>query len=170
MKKTSVLVLLGLVVNLSVYSQIQRNFLGFTLGVTTKNQVINYAKENKMVFVAGNDEVCIKDIKFGGIYWPMVAFSFLSDKFYTVYFFNSDKYTPRNNLDVHWENLTSSLNAKYKNFLLEEKISETNSRYNDGITTLDAFYDFNQGIKTLSLLYYDNKLFMQNMQEDDNEL
>ena len=63
--------------SIAISAQIQRLFFGLTLGVSTKNSVISYFKNNSIKYHIDDEGTYIaNNIKFAGYKWPEVDFYF----------------------------------------------------------------------------------------------
>ena len=170
MKKLS-LIVIALLITFCASAQIQRKFMGFTFGLSTKSEVLNYAKQkHKEYRVMDDDNIYVRDLVFAGDNWHMTAFTFYHNKLYMLYFSNNEDFTLRSTLDLRWERLKDTLNSKYYRYLKKDDSSDSVLTFDDGRSILVARYEFFEGRKSLTLMYYDLKTFLLNSQEDNDEL
>lgn len=150
-------------------AQIQRNILDFTLGVTTKTQVLNYIKSHHYNYSINADgNFVVEKIKFAGQIWPIAFFSFYKGIFYDISFHNSDGDTPKETLDIKWNRLDYSLKRKYSGYIIESK--NNSYIYSDNKTQVWSKYEYFNGRWALSLIYYDIQLSQQKIQSEEDEL
>ena len=80
------LLTLSLFLALSINAQIQRSFLGLTLGEATKPEV-KQTLINKCISVEEyNGNITTNDITFGGEKWSHAVFQFYKGKLYSIVF------------------------------------------------------------------------------------
>ena len=150
-------------------AQIQRKILDFTLGVTTKTQVLNYLKNHHFNYSLNEDgEYVVQKITFAGHNWPIAYFSFYKGKFYCVDFRDSDSFTPAETLELVWKRLNNSLNKKYSIYSISTKDDYIEFSDNKTNVSLDHRYSF--GGKTLAIMYYDIYLVNQKYTCEESEL
>lgn len=151
-------------------AQIQRKILDFTLGTTTKTQVLNYLKYHHHKYSINEDGVIVVEkIAFAGQNWPVAFFSFYKGKFYLVDFRDSDSFTPVETLNLIWKRLSNSLKKKYSNY----SISSTEDGaldFSDNKTMLSSSYKYLFGSLSLHIMYYDIYLFGQKNESEEDEL
>lgn len=169
MKRIISIVLL-LVCVLTASAQIQRNFLGFTLGVTTKTQVYNYLKTHHYKFTKQTyeDGYQVENVSFGGYHWTALFITFYKNKLSSVSFYDSDDFKPQELLEANYKYLSSSLDNKYYLYLSEQSSNE--KHYTDGIVECALEYSYSMNAMMLSLRYYYRPLLKQDMIDDDSEL
>lgn len=171
MSRKYVLSLLGLFLCVSLNAQIQRKFLGFTLGSSTKSAVINGLKAKGFKPVTDDNETySVRYIKFAGHTWPYAAFTFYKGILHTVNFSDSDGLTPRQTIDVIWETLDTNLSEKYGKYYDSEFSSSVKKEFADGRTRIVFNYDFFQGSKIMSLMYYDINIRAKMSDDSADEL
>ena len=142
MKRTISIVLL-LVCVLAASAQIQSNFLGFTLGETTKTQVYNHLRDTNIKFYQDEEGICCaENVKFATIDWDYAKFTFFNDKLYKVEFSFLDDGKRIAKLTSVYNKLTELLPKKYW-------------RYANGKTFGDKFMEFSDNVTTVTFLYSD---------------
>lgn len=150
-------------------AQIQRKIFDFTLGVTTKSQVLNYIKSHQCVYHLDEEgNFVVHRIKFAGQNWNQANFCFYNGKLYLVSFRDNDLVSLKETLDLVWNRLADSLKKKYNDYLVE--LLKDSISYSDNKTFLLLYYKQFSGVWCLSLEYYDSKLFQQKDQSEENEL
>lgn len=157
MRKT--LILFFLLFVLSAQSQIQRSILGYTLGKTTKTELIKSLKlKGKQISKtkADDDAIIVKHMKFGGIMWPDIFFVFYNNRLCAVNFIETGESLSQENIDLHWSNIKNNLRHKYSFYFINENKEEL--EYNDNKTKIWSSCLYRGGYKCLSLLYCDNYL------------
>lgn len=168
MKRIISIVLL-LVCVLTASAQIQRNFLGFTLGVTTKSVVYNKYKHNKSLQINEDGDLRVSNITFAGQKWDLVLFKFANNKLQAVSFFSTEPNTTITEMDMAWNRLSENLLIKYGKYYRDSSTSE-HLMFTDGKTNLSLSYSVIEYYKGLSLFYFDRKLFNQQTQKEFDEL
>ena len=150
-------------------AQIQRKILDFTLGVTTKTQVLNYLKRHHCHYSLNEDgEYVVNKISFAGHNWPIAYFSFYNGKFYCVDFRDSDGFTSTETLELVWKRFNNSLNKKYS--IYSVSIKDDYIEFSDYKTNVSLDYRYSYGSKSLSIMYYDIYLFKQKNKSEESEL
>lgn len=150
-------------------AQIQRKILDFTLGVTTKAQVLNYLKNHHYKYLLRkNGEYVASNITFAGYNWQDTYFSFYKGKLYCVDFRDDGEYTPEELLKEVWERLKNSLNSKYSIYSISSK--DNKIEFSDNKTYVGLGYEYSFGSKSLSIMYFDIYLFKQCSKSEYNEL
>lgn len=156
------------------YSQIQRTFLGFTLGATKKTQVVAQFKTKRKKFTEFEvNKIAVRDVSFGGITWPTAYLLFYKNTLYHIDFFMSAYDV--GSLDVfniHWNQISQSLNKKYQKYVV--KSDESSAYYSDMKTDLMIHSDYEHNsmglVKYMSLVYYDRALDAKKEASDRDEL
>ena len=154
--KTITLTLFFLIASLSANSQIQRQILGYRLGVSQRSVVVKGLK-NKGYDLDIKKDAANKGpifysveggVSFGGFIWDDVVIGFINGKFYSIMM---DTYLT----DVQCKKLQKSLHTKYKRYSTEHtKPSENVYDYNDGRTNCMLYYWGGH----VTLMYGDEKL------------
>lgn len=174
MTKKLILFLLLVFCSIKVAGQIQRKFFNFTLGITTRQEVINYYKVRKKEIyyseILGDTDFSVHQVNFGGNTWPVVHFNFYKNKLYLIRFSDSDGFTPRQILDVTWKRLDDSLLSKYRQFMNTSGSIVSEKIFEDNKTRIVFNYDYFQGTKFLGLMYVDTRLQREMLINEDSEL
>ena len=171
MKKILIIFVSLFFVNLCLSSQIQRKFYDFTLGQTSKSEVVNYFKAKQIEIVDNKENsVAVRNVRFGGYEWPFSAFRFYNNKLVFVYFSNDEQSNSKESLSKTWEHLVTIIDKKYSNFFVSKTSSENILFYNDNITNVQLKYTVFEGIEAITLSYADNQLLSEECKEDENEL
>ena len=165
MKRFILLPIMVFILNLSIFAQIQKDILGFQLGKSTRNEVVNHFKETGNNILESDDIVSIESLDFYGESWPLVSFNFYEDKICSVQFVNVDVITPKDKLDKIWNNLNNLLSEKYTAYYGKSISTKELKLFNDGDILINLIYEVYQGAQGLLLVFYDNKL----MQEKSNK-
>ena len=167
MKK--VIILFLLLSCITTNAQLQRSILGNSLGVSKKSQVIqNMRNKGNKVTIVDVNIIRVDDVNFGGNKWGCVFFRFYKGILYYARFQDSEYDTSRETLDITWKNLRSSLKKKYYLEIITDQDEEL--RFDDDRTIISADYSYFEGYKGIGLAYYDKKLFLMNIQSNDDEL
>lgn len=168
MKRTISICLLLLCV-LAASAQIQRKFLGFTLGVTTKTQVYNYLKKHHYRFSRNElqDGFRVENVTFGGIKWSVTFVYFHKNRFHHIWFCDTDDFKPLHILESTYEELSLSLDKKYYKY--KSKTNSNSKTYSDGVTKCYLDYSFQDGM-ILSLTYSYLPLIKQEKIDNESEL
>ena len=169
MKKALLIGLLLLSV-LTASAQIQRKFLGFTLGVTTKTQIVNNLKSRNIKIHSDQDDIYFENITFGGQQWSYVFISFVNGKMAKISFMKDDETTTLTHLKSIYDNLESSLNKKYYQYKTD---TSGTIKYSDGTVDICLDCDDSNGYGStvfLSLIYYHRPLMQKKFQQEEDEL
>ncbi len=168
MKRTISICLLLLCV-LSSSAQIQRNFLGFTLGESTKEQVYNeLVKQNFDVWGDPNfDTYVVNDhIPFAGYIWTTLSVSFYNNRLYNITFIDGDSTTEA--LIDKFIQINQSLNKKYIDYLISDATTVKHYEDSDTHIMLQCDYSSISSKVQLSLTYaYMPLLKLKKSQEED---
>ncbi len=164
MKKLLTITLFLLLV-LPTNAQINRNIWGFTLGKTTKTQVINflnskgykYETSRGFLYEASNyiDIIELNTtnyISFGGAFWNKVEIYIIDDILYDMRFIRNNE----NQFDAHksFESLKYKLNQKYAAYKQDLGISAT---YDDNKTCIYIAICDSPDVGTFYLINYKYK-------------
>lgn len=168
MKRTLSICLLLLCV-LSASAQIQRNFLGYTLGSTTKSVIYNKYKTNKLFHRYANGDFCVGDITFAGQKWDVVMFEFTNNKLASIQFFLTEPISSISEMDIVWDRLSGRLLEKYSDYYREASTSDV-LQFVDSKTFLSLMYRSINYSKGLALRYSDRDLTRQQTQSEIDEL
>ncbi len=155
-----ILILFSLFFVLSAQSQIQRSFLGYTLGITTKTELIRSMRsKGKQISNTKVDDnaIRVKQMKFGGKMWPDIFFMFYNNRLCVVNFIDTGESLSQETLDLQWSIIKNNLSKKYSSYLI--KRTEEELEYNDNKTKIWTSYSYYNGYKSISLLYCDDYLF-----------
>ncbi len=157
--------------SLCASSQIQRRFLNFTLGQTSKAEVTNYFTiKGYRVRLLDENTVAVNDVRFGGQTWGVTHLQFYKNKLYGVSFMSSEHDYSKENLDMMWEILDKSLERKYSRYYLKNFSKELDKWFDDDRTRIWFKYEYFQNAWALSILYYDIRLYDEKSDKDENEL
>lgn len=152
---------------LNISAQIQRNFIGNTLGVSTYDQV-RYDMYDKGYHALGdrrNDYIDYTDVKFAGYTCEDAYFYFYDKKFYKVSFIIEKAV----NTKEIFESLKDKLQNKYPNYKDEDK--EDVVMFQDNTTLLILLNNTSdeKAENYLSLTYIDLKLFQKRIVNEMNK-
>ena len=153
---------------MSIFAQIQKDILGFKLGKSTRNEVINYFKESGNNIIESDEIVSIDSLDFYGESWPLVSFNFYEEKICSVQFVNVDGITPKDTLDKIWKNINNLLLKKYKTYYGKTISTKEVMSFNDGDILINLIYKENQGVQGLLLVFYDNYLMQEKWNKTDS--
>lgn len=101
----NILIIFSLLFVLSAQSQIQRSILGYTLGKTTKTELIkSLNSKGKQISKTkvDDDAIIVEHMKFGGIMWPNIFFMFYNNRLCAVNFIETGESLSQENIDLHW--------------------------------------------------------------------
>lgn len=167
------IILIGLLLLnvLASSAQIQRKFLGFTLGSTSKTAVYNYLKTNHIKFIKNEEgEYCAEKVKFAGEIWEYVWFSFYNGKLYNVDFSISEYSKPIESMDLIYKRLDNSLSRKYAIYYDYNESTSERKVYRDNTIQISFLYRYFQGSKSLSIMYTYLPILNSIVSSEDDEL
>lgn len=171
MKKILFSLLICLFANLTISAQIQRTFFGLTLGVSTKNDVIRYFRENGLAYKREGDAYLVQKKEWGGHTWSLVSLHFFDNKFYSVHFFDGEMNTAKATLETLWDKYSNSLYSKYSQYYVNEQSQSNLSVYSDKATTMSARFEKNsEGYVVLSIMYADINLLLKKRDKENSDL
>lgn len=167
MKRTISICLLLLCV-LASSAQMQRKFLDFTLGESTKTQVYKFLKRHHYEFSEYSDKsgFLINDLKFAGYVWPFAIVKFHNNTFYGIAFY--DNKLDEKMLYSRFDLLDSSLKHKYSDFLILD--TKTKKQYTDGIVHASLQCEYRSTDFLLSLTYLYIPILRQQNEEQESDL
>ncbi len=169
--RRTLLTLTLLLCTLVASAQIQRKFLGFTIGVTSKTTVYNYLRNNNIKFSKNEkDEYLAKKIKFAGEVWDYVWFSFYNGKLYNLDFYIDEDSTPIQTMDLIYNRLDYTLSNKYASYFDYNKSTSERKVYNDNITKITFRYEYIEGSKSIAIMYTYLPLLNHKLSSDADEL
>lgn len=163
-------VFFALLFAITAKSQIQRTFFGFTLGKTTKTDLVKSLKEKgkKILNTNVNDEtIRVNNLTFGGKKWPATFFMFYNNSLCVVSFTDTGEYSSEDKLDLDWENISKILSQKYS--VYQKKNTKYEIEYNDNKTNLWTSNEPYNGYKSIILMYSDNYLFKLKRNKDKED-
>ena len=154
------------ILSLSVAAQIQRKFMGQTLGESTKSSVYNELKDKKAYYdkIDGDEVICIKDVRFGGYSWDYAVFKFCDNKLMTVFFWVlGEPDLDNENSNPRWNDIRNRLSSKYDNYVIEDE--------NDSKSYMDdkTYLNISKTDGRLLMGYSDLELAKNQKDADDNE-
>lgn len=155
---------------ISAKSQIQRTFFGFTLGKTTKIELVKSLKEKgkKILNTNVNEEtIRVNNMTFGGKKWPATFFLFYNNRLCVVSLTDTEEYSSKDNLDLDWKNISEILSQKYSDYQIKNTKYEI--EYNDYKTNLWTSNEPYNGYKSITLMYSDNYLFKLKRNKDKED-
>ena len=130
------------ILSLTVSAQIQRQFMGQTLGESTKSEVFK-GLEDKGAFndhTIVEETISVNNIRFGGYTWSVAMFMFYENKLITVLFLDFE-----DSSKIKWDGLVNKLSSKYEKYKTDDvdnsktyidERTYLNIRTNDGRITL----------------------------------
>lgn len=162
--KKNVLLILFILFSICIDAQIQRNFWGLKLGVSTKKEVMNHFKAKKIPVSFEDGVLVVKDVHFGGYTWEDCRIEFYKNKFVAIFLSSANALNSKEYLDSRWEYLVVRLDSKYGKFLEshEEDNNKHSKVYSDTITTVNIVYNYSDGLWYQSLIYIDDA-FMKDL-------
>lgn len=166
MKKYIFLTLLTLCISISSFSQIQRKVLGFTLGITTKTAVASYLKTNHIKYSLVKGEYCAENVRFAGVVWEYVWFTFYNGKLYNVDFSVSDD-APLKEIRYRLE---ESLKNKYSIYYNDAESTRDNIVFSDGIVEVGLRDEYSRETRIVSIMYTYLPILDQSVKADNDEL
>lgn len=156
---------------LNLSAQIQREFFGFALAESHKNEIVRYFEaQDKEISNLTDKTIFVTNINFGGHKWPFVSFSFNNGVLYEVYFADNDGFTRDISLNTTWNYLKRALFDKYSNFLDSYNSGEETKIFDDKRTKIKLEYSSDGLYKQLTLSYYDKKLIPRIKNRSKDEL
>ena len=148
------------------YSSIDRNIGGITLGVSTKESVIEHLKNNGIPYELledGNVVMSFKDSSLEGVSWFAIYYRFYNNIVYRItYYKHSNNFdATRPKLDLEYSQLEKDLQAKYSKFKIAKKGEGTlsnNTFFKDNKTSLELSKGNNGDGYLLTLIFVDLNL------------
>lgn len=170
MKKTLLIILLMLI-TLSINAQVQRNILGLTLGVTTKESAKKIFKQKKMPIIALQDYKNMygneSRFTFGGVLFETILITFVNNKVALISM--SIQGTNDDDLKDTYNTIINNIREKYK-FDNEAIIDEKTDTYTFNIYDNKTFCTCEINSENLLYLtYFDIRLLDANNQKMINE-
>lgn len=143
---------------ISASAQIQRKFLGCTLGITRYEQVERNLEYRRLspYFDGGRSYLGLENVEVGGYTWHTIKFEFYNHILASITFEGSNVST-RQNLQV----LESSLQNKYGRYRI-------GNNYDDGKTIIETSFFVNQEHNYNSAkVAYKHKAFVKQKKQDN---
>lgn len=178
--KRFLLSLVLLLVVITVSAQIQRTFLGCTLGVSTKAFVKNAMtkKGYRLKRIDENEKYVYQNVKFIEYTCKEVCFSFYAGKLLSIDFFMESQINNnyRNLPELEFKELRSILDAKYSAYKEDEQfyddyVSNWYCRYWDVNTYINLqIYNRFSVERLLGLSYIDLGLVKKRKQDSSDEI
>lgn len=145
--KKSIIILLASIMCLCAQAQITNRIWGLTLGVSTKQQVLNAINSHHLIIKDRTTNQITaysrNDFKFGGESWDFAFFGFFNGKLKAVGFAST------NGDENMFNRLKSSLDDKYYYCEISEDINpygESTIFYDDDDTRLAIYYDYSDDL------------------------
>lgn len=172
--KKIVFVILILLVSLSCSAQINRTFLGVTLGVSTKQQVKTIMTQKGYTVTTdpdGSYSIIADNISFGGGMWTYVSFKFVNGYLSEIWFQNNERQSAVN-LKVFFDKLKMSLDKKYAAYYFDLPMDNVSkcAHYDDGKTAILLAVRNYHYLEYISIGYEDNALSKKKLQKEEDEL
>lgn len=161
-------IFLAIFVGLSMSAQIQRTFLDFTLGSTTKSEVYNKYKNEKLFTEDDNGNYAVGGLVFAGQKWDLTTFAFYKNKLLYVHFALIGYITPENILNSVWDDIRFRLLDKYADY--NYYLTSEYAFFKDGKTQISCSYYSSPETNAVALMYTDEALENQQKAERDSEL
>lgn len=167
MKKFLLIIILGFFMAISANAQIQRKFFDFQLGLSTKTEMTNHfkARGNNVRYL--DNTIAVDDVIFGGMKWNEFYADYYKNKLYRMYFLISSY--SKDKLDTMWDILNRRIGKKYASYYVNSKSSEKEKWYYDGKTVCNLKYEY-EDKWYLAIIYFDEKMYNQKNDEEENEL
>ena len=148
-------------------AQIERNILGFTLGSTTKSQVVASVKSNNISYSYGfrdsystkardeDTKISLYNVQYKGYTWDICVLEFINDKLGYISMWSNTR-----SAWSRFKELTKSFGEKY--YFYNAMYSDYRTYFNDGGMYLEVSYQ-PLSIKEdmISITFSDIKLFRQ---------
>lgn len=170
MKKLLFTLLLSLL-TLAMSAQIQRTFLGNTLGVSTCAQVKSnmIQKGYRVAEGSGTDCLIFLNVKFAGCSCEKAFFYFHNKKLYMVSFLLEQSFI-KDSFNQEIEILKDRLIYKYPQYITINEDDHLSA--NDGVTAVSVACSYLEEyyLHMLSLGYIDNKLMEEKIKSTSDEL
>jgi hypothetical protein len=161
-------IFLALIIGLSMSAQIQRTFLGFALGTTTKSEVYNKYKDEKYFLEYDNGDYAVGALEFAGQKWDVTTFAFYNNRLLSVHFALLEYSTPLSILDSKWDDLKARILNKYGDY--NYYFDSEYLLFTDNKTRISLSYLYATDTKALGLMYTDEALKEQQRKEEDSDL
>lgn len=155
---------------LCLNAQIQRSFLGCSLGKTTRTEVKKQfnSKGVKVLTDSPGDFVVARQ-EFAGIKWKEIHFMFINGTLYNVVFTNGNKDDKDGILKTLKDYLDKSLLEKYSAYSGKDKRNGKAFFY-DGQTRVSTDYEYHNGNWILTLTYTDTQMLLGDMENHKKDL
>lgn len=167
------LLLLTMVLCMASHAQITNKIWGLTLGISTKQQVVNVISKHQLkIRDRGADYItCSPTVfDFGGESWNYAKFYFFDGKLLTVSFsYTSSLLSVRESFD----RLKASLDSKHFQYITSQDLSTYGDwyiDYDDGTTMLSLTYNIENGYDFVGIMYSDLKLMRKKINRSQSEL
>lgn len=149
-----ILLTLSLFLSLSINAQIQRSFLGLTLGEATKPEVKRTLINKGMSVEEYKGHITTNDLTFGGEIWSNVVFKFYKGKLYSIVFGMEVSSSNKPSVKKDILRVISILKEKYPKFLMIDE--EENITFYDLKTVASVSYaNVSEGVGVYGLTYSD---------------
>lgn len=165
MGKRILSVLCALLLSLSIFSQIQRDFYGLQLAHSGRSDIVKQFKESGKIVSEADDNISVESLNFCGEDWPFVTFYFYKNTLCSVQFLNFEIVTPKDKLDLVWNHLNQLLITKYNG--IDSVATDEVRSYKDNETLVSLNYTTHNGSKCIVFMYFD--LNMMQAKETDSK-
>ena len=163
-----ILLTLSLFLSLSINAQIQRSFLGLTLGEATKPEV-KQTLINKCISVEEyNGNITTNDITFGGEKWSHAVFQFYKGKLYSIVFGMSVSSSNKLSVKKDILRVISILKKKYPKFLMIDE-EEHVILYDLKTMASVSYTNVSEGVGVYGLTYSDYATLSNIVQSTEDE-
>lgn len=161
-----------MLITLSINAQVQRNILGLTLGVTTKESALKILKQKNLPVKlrTGGSNQYYNDVgvSFGGVYYDGFIIIFVKNKLATILLLKEITY---DNMKDYYKLVTDNLRAKYE---ANSKITINEGDGQGGFTVYDNKTTCNcsiiiEPLLGLRLMYSDKALMEISDKQEGNE-
>lgn len=144
---------------LGVSAQIQRTFMGSSLGTSKFLVLQNFQKNGYTLEFDGRFYGKTKIVSFGGLTWSNISIGITSNTFAQFSIFTTDA------TQSQYQQVLEKINKKYSSYRV---VNKPIPWYDDGKTIV--YIAFVPSRKYLCLSYQDKKLLYKQISQDDSEL
>lgn len=153
-------------------AQITNKIWNLTLGVNTKQQVINVINNRQLkIHDRGNDYIACTPttFRFGGESWNFAKFRFFNVILQSISF----SYTCSISVRESFDRLKKSLNNKYRSYITDKDLNTYGDwyiDYDDGKTMISLTYNIEPGHDFVGIIYTDVALLLKENHQSETEL
>jgi hypothetical protein len=153
-------------------ANINKHIWGITLGISTKQEVIDYLDSKGFSykeFQEGKVLQAVNDFEFVGVYWKCINYYFTDDKVYKVKFMTREEYDIIKTSYLKLKDMLSEKYTKSKKFDLKYDYNKFSIKGIHAMVELES-QDYDQGLEQLNLIYTDLDTQKKKYKQDLNSI